>query len=221
MRPLKYMKYIFITTIISSMVLSTACQSNKENTNGGTQGANAVIGTSDQPTSVVLTSNNGSAELTKEQTALMKSIKEAAVSGKVIEIEYGTGTVIEDVIKKYGEPSVAPEWFSELKGIYIGYNEPQVSFGYNKGSQIFEIKRVDDAVSELTKGQVEAYFGKPDHSVENTDGSSIGYMVSKDYRLIFNFGMAVNADQAKVMSYSVLQPSATVNIMADDAGREW
>ncbi len=222
MKHLKYLRKIAVLLVFSSAIALVGCES-KEDANGNTSVApTAVIsGANNSQASEVVASSIADKALSEAQETHLKEILERAKTGQVINIEFGTGRVIEDVIKKYGQPDIAPEWVSEQKGIYAGYNEPKVSFGYNKGSQIFEIKWDDPSLNEFTRGQIETYYGKPGHVTDQTNHQSVGYAINEDYRLIFTFAPSLVPSEAKVMGYSVLWPAGTVNNMAEDSGRQW
>ena len=104
----------------------------------------------------------------------------------------------------------------DAKGVYYTYKENSMTFGCNKGEQIFEIRSYDDKLKNLSLSDINEYFGMPDYENKTSKGEKvIGYKVSDLYKLLFVF------DDKTLDHYSVFYPEITANYMADDPGRQW
>lgn len=154
-----------------------------------------------------------------EQTALLQDIQKAAKEGKVIDIPFSVNTnVIEDVQEKWGKEDKS-EYIASAKGIYNTYSKHNAVFAFNKGEQLFEVRTLDGKWKELTLSKVKAVLGKPDYDVTSGKDHIIGYVASKDYKILMVFPK--DGDDPKLDHYSVLYPQGTINSMAGDPGRQW
>lgn len=157
-----------------------------------------------------------------DQSEFLLSLRDLAQEGKVLGSEFALKQVIEDVINTYGEPSEQPEWHAEGKGIFTSYSDKQIEFGYNKGSEIFEIRSSAKALAPVLYKDLLKAYGKPDYEKEENGKKIVGYVVSEEYKMIFVLASkTISPEESNVEKYSVLYPAATVNLMADDPGREW
>ncbi|WP_243120827.1 YjgB family protein [Pelotomaculum sp. FP] len=74
------------------------------------------------------------------QAALLNEIMQSARQGKIINCEFPVETtVIETVKERWGEPDKS-EYIAAAKGTYTTYTKYNVVFGFNKGSQIFDVR---------------------------------------------------------------------------------
>ena len=162
-------------------------------------------------------SNNKNTKLDNKAEKLLKDIKEKAVKGEIIDYDFKLGDSIYDVIDKLGKPS-SENYVAEAKGNYFNFDSYNLSFGCNKGDQIFEIRSLNKDLKSLDLNNVENFFGKPDYTVTTKSKEKIiGYKITKDFKILFVF----NTSTYKLDHYSVLYPSITHNSMAGDNGREW
>ncbi|MGU8999229.1 YjgB family protein [Clostridium perfringens] len=144
-------------------------------------------------------------------------MKEKAIKGEIIDYDFKLGDSIYDVIDKLGKPS-SENYVAEAKGNYFNFDSYNLSFGCNKGDQIFEIRSLNKDLKSLDLNNVENFFGKPDYTVTTKSKEKIiGYKITKDFKILFVF----NTSTYKLDHYSVLYPSITHNSMAGDNGREW
>lgn len=164
-----------------------------------------------------------SGAITDEEIAkLLTDLKAQAENGKVLGSDFAVKQVIEDVINTYGEPSEQPEWNAKGKGIFIRFEDRHIQFGYNKGSEIFEIKSKVEAIKKIGYTDLIETLGEPDYLDDQGNVKTLGYVVSDEYKLLFSLSTSpLSPEESTVTEYSVFYPAATVNLMADDPGREW
>lgn len=165
----------------------------------------------------VSNNKNTNKKLDNKTEKLLKDIKEKAIKGEIIDYDFKLGDSIYDVIDKLGKPS-SENYVAEAKGNYFNFDSYNLSFGCNKGDQIFEIRSLNKDLKSLYLNNVENFFGKPDYTVTTKSKEKIiGYKITKDFKILFVF----NTSTYKLDHYSVLYPSITHNSMAGDNGREW
>jgi hypothetical protein len=147
---------------------------------------------------------------------------QSAKQGKVINSEFAAKTTItEDVKKKLGEPD-RTDWIPAAKGSYATYSKLNIVFGFNKGSQVFEVRSFDNKIKKIPLSKVKEVFGVPDYDVKSNGEKIVGYVANKDFKVLLVFPQPTSSKSDPLMDhYSVLYPRGTVNNMADDPGREW
>jgi hypothetical protein len=156
------------------------------------------------------------------QKTFLLNLQKEAQEGKVIRCEFPVETkTIEDVQEKWGKEDKS-EYIASAKGIYNTYSKHNIVFGFNKGSQLFEVRSFDSQLKEFSLSKVEEVFGKPDYNVKSGNENIIGYVVSKEFKILLVFpNPKTSGDDPKLDHYSVFYPQGTVNLMADDPGRQW
>ncbi|HEY5560193.1 MAG TPA: YjgB family protein [Clostridiaceae bacterium] len=166
--------------------------------------------------------SNASHVLEDSQKSILSNILELAKEGKIVNCEFPVNTTVtEDVEKKWGKPDKT-EWVAAAKGTYATYSKKNVVFGFNKGMQIFEVRLMGKTLGEISLSSIKDYLGTPPYDVKVNGEEIIGYLAGEDYKLLFVFPEAVASSDNQYMDhYSVLYPKGTVNMMADDPGREW
>ncbi|VBB05197.1 Hypothetical protein LUCI_0404 [Lucifera butyrica] len=154
--------------------------------------------------------------------ALLLNSTELAREGKVINCEFPANTTtIQDVEEKWGKPDKT-NWIPAAKGTYATYSKHNVVFGYNKGSQIFEVISLDSRLKNISLSMVKETLGSPNYNAKSNGQETLGYTAGRDYKLLLFFSQPANGSAApSLKQYSVLYPQGTVNLMADDPGREW
>ena len=172
----------------------------------------------------ITANNSSSAQITTDsaQKTEIESIKQLAKQGKIINCDYAAKTtVIEDVEKNWGNAD-NKEYIAKAKGTYATFLSHNVVFGFNKGSQVFEVRSFDPSLSKITLSQVKQVFGDPSYDIKSNGEEIIGYVASNEFKLLFVFPEPTTSTKDPYMKhYSVLYPAGTVNSMADDPGREW
>ncbi|WP_165822371.1 YjgB family protein [Paenibacillus montanisoli] len=180
---------------------------NAANTNGSTGGNasnqpadNAEGGSSDNSSSP---SNDGS------QTARdLEAMLNLAKDGKVKGIPFAADkNLIDDVEKDWGKSDKTD--FAG-KGNYATYAKKHAVIGFNKGSQIFDVRSDAPELQKLTLEQIEAALGKAEKVTKNGSDTIYTYKASDSFELRF----IISADTGKVDHISVYAPADAVNNMA-------
>lgn len=168
--------------------------------------------------------NNSSKQIKQDnsQKLLLENIKKLAKQGKIINCDFlAKSNVIEDVEKKWGKANKT-DWVPKAKGTYATYSKYNVVFGFNKGSQIFEVRSFDSRLNKISLSMVKKAFGTPAYDVKSNGEEIIGYTAGQEFKILFVFSQPKNDNNDTLMShYSILYPRGTVNMMADDPGRQW
>ncbi|MDF2675501.1 MAG: hypothetical protein K0R09_3773 [Clostridiales bacterium] len=167
--------------------------------------------------------NSSNAQIQNDsQEVLLKVMMKLAQQGKIINSEFAVKTtVIEDVDKKLGK-SDKVEWIPEAKGNYATYSKHNVVFGFNKGSQIFEARSFDNNLKNISLSMVKKAYGTPAYDVKAKGEEIIGYTAGQEFKILLVFKAPSSSNGDPVLEhYSVLYPRGTINMMADDHGREW
>ena len=96
-----------------------------------------------------------------KEKELILQIMELAKQGRVIGCNYVAGkTVFDDVEKEWGKADKS-DYVAEAKGTYATYSSKGYVFGINKGSQVFEIRKISN-LENITLSQVKEVLGNPD-----------------------------------------------------------
>ncbi|MDZ5255388.1 YjgB family protein [Clostridium sp. LIBA-8841] len=196
------------------IINNNQANSNNNNNSNNTEKSNANNNSSHNNNNISENNNN---KVNSDTEKLLKNIKDKAAKGQVIDSNFTLGDSIYTVTSKLGEPS-SEDYVAEAKGTYFNFDSYNLSFGCNKGDQIFEIRSLDKNLNNLDLNDVEKLFGKPDYDVTTKSKEKIiGYKITKDFKILFVF----NTSTYKLKHYSVLYPGITQNSMAGDSGREW
>lgn len=166
--------------------------------------------------------NSSSTTKNNSQEELLKDMMKLAQQGKIINSEFAAKTtVIEEVEKKLGKVDKV-EWIPEAKGNYVAYPKYNLAFGFNKGMQVFEVRSFDSKLKSITLSMVKKAYGKPAYDVKVNGEEIIGYTAGQEFKILLVFKEPSSSNKNPSLDhYSVLYPSGTVNMMADDPGREW
>jgi hypothetical protein len=214
---------IFCMVLILCAALPTGC-SKPGNESGPVSSGQAVSASSSDSafSSGITASVPRDFSAPQENTELLIDIQKEARQGRVIGCEFPVETkCIEDVQKAWGQEDKS-EYVAAAKGTYAVYNKKNMVFGFNKGSQLFEVRTFDPRLKDITMADVKNVFGKPAYDVFSGNEEILGYVVTEKYKLLLVFSNAkADGENAKLDHYSVFYPQGTVNLMADDPGREW
>ncbi|AIQ27899.1 hypothetical protein P40081_06665 [Paenibacillus sp. FSL P4-0081] len=125
----------------------------------------------------------GAAATPQELSKQLKELLQLAKQGKVPGVEYAAHSgLIDDVEAAWGEPDTKE---SAGKGIYSTYAGKHVVIGFNKGSQIFDVRSSASDLQKLTLKQIEEVLGKPDATSVNGSDDIYIYQAGKQYQLKF------------------------------------
>ncbi|MFF2092034.1 YjgB family protein [Paenibacillus sp. NPDC058174] len=175
---------------------------NSNNTNNGGNG----VHTGSKPTSKP---QSGQQNGGKDESKLaVGKIFELAKEGKVPGCSYAAHTSLYDDIEKvWGK---ADHNDSAGKGMYAEYKKRGITFGYNKGMVVFDVRSYSKDLHSLTLKNIESALGKADETTVNGDDHIYTYNVNKQYQLKF----VIPASTNKVDHISVYSPDDTKNLMA-------
>lgn len=162
------------------------------------------------------------AQTTDTMKDLLINMRELAERGKVINSTYPVKTTSLEAIKKnFGEPDTN-EWVAAAKGTYATYSSHALAFGYNKGSEIFEVRSFDKQLQNLSLAKTKEVYGTPAYDVKTKDEEIIGYTAGKEFKMEFVFSKPTASNSNPMMDhYLIFYPSGTVNSITGDPGRQW
>lgn len=145
---------------------------------------------------------------TQEAGKQLEELLQLAKQGKVPGVEYAAHSgLIDDVEAAWGEPDTKEP---AGKGIYATYAAKHVVFGFNKGSQIFDVRSSASDLQKLTLKQIEEVLGKPDDTAVNGKDDIYIYQAGKQYQLKF-----IIPDSAGTVDHiSVFSEQDSINNMA-------
>lgn len=152
---------------------------------------------------------------------LIKEIFKKAKVGEVIDCDFKVKyNIIDDVKRDWGEEEKF-DYIAEAKGDYYTFGGKSEVFGVNKGGVIFEVRTFSEKVKEVTLNEIINSYDTPDYDIiSSINERIIGYIVNDEFKLLLVFNNE-SGSNPKLDHYSVLYPKGTVNLMADDPGREW
>ncbi|MGG1516327.1 YjgB family protein [Paenibacillus oryzisoli] len=140
--------------------------------------------------------------------ASIKAMLELAKSGKAEGIAFAAKTnLTEDVEKAWGKADTSEFAGS---GIYATYSKKHAAIGYNKGSQIIDIRSYDPKLQTITLSQIEQALGKPADTKVNGSDTIYIYKASDEFQLKF----VIPQSTGKVDHISVFDTIHSVNNMA-------
>ncbi|MBC6973084.1 YjgB family protein [Bacillus sp. Xin] len=138
----------------------------------------------------------------------IKNILEQAKQGKVPNVAFAAHTSdIEDVEKVWGK---ADKTEPAGKGMYSTYKSKKVVIGFNKGSQIFDVRSNHSDLHTITLQDIEKVLGKPMSVKVNGNDKIYIYKVNDQFELKF----VIPSSTGKVDHISVFSPGDSINNMA-------
>mgnify|MGYP000560224623 CR=1 FL=1 len=199
--------------ILTGILGLTACNTSNPDaatispTTASTKTPNTATATIHSMATASPTSHNNIAStqsLNKEIKELLSLAKKGKVPGVAFAAHSG---LIDDVEKAWGEPDTLDTIGSNQ---YATYTSKKVVFGFNKGSQIFDVRSSSSQLQKLTFKQIEAALGKPnDIKVNNNDKIYI-YKANNQFQLKF----IIPSSTGKVDHISVFSEKNSINNMA-------
>jgi hypothetical protein len=142
--------------------------------------------------------------------------------GKVLYCDFPVKTTtIEDIEKVWGKADKS-EYIAAASGQYATYSSRNVVFGSNKGDQIFEVRSYDSRLKGITLEKAKKVLGTPVYDSKSNGQEIIGYKTNSEFKIEMIFPQPTGSDPNTIIDhYNVLYPQGTVNIMADNPGRQW
>ncbi|WP_373286396.1 YjgB family protein [Paenibacillus physcomitrellae] len=219
MKPIKLAAGAFF---ISTVFALSACSSNASNeaqtaspSPSGTETASeAPSGAGQEASATPPAATNGGtepsapAEQTSSAEEQIKQLLELAKKGEAPGIPFAAhNSLIDDVTKAWGE---ADKVDMAGSGFYATYAKKDAVFGYNKGSQLFDVRSSSPDLQKLTLEEIESALGKPVSTKKNGDDSIYIYTANDQFQLKF----IIPASTGKVDHISVFSPQDAVNNMA-------
>ncbi|WP_141527008.1 YjgB family protein [Bacillus thuringiensis] len=138
----------------------------------------------------------------------VKDLFELAKEGKVPNVPFGAHTGdIEEIEKAWGKANKTEQ---AGNGIYATFTNKNVVFGFNKGSQVFDVRSYHAELKSITLQEIEKALGKPSSVKENGEDKIYVYKVNNQYELKF----VIPKSTGKVDHISVFSPEDSINKMA-------
>ncbi|MCA0755293.1 YjgB family protein [Paenibacillus sp. N4] len=136
------------------------------------------------------------------------SLVELAKQGKVPGCSYAAHTALYDDIEKAWGKADRNE--SAGKGMYATYEDKGITFGYNKGMIVFDVRSYAEELHVITLEDIEAALGKADETTVNGSDDIYTYEVNGQFQLKFIIPEAGGG----VGHISVFSPQDAKNNMA-------
>lgn len=152
--------------------------------------------------------NNKKEDERSETSVLIDSIHDLAKKGKVPNCSYAASTALFDEIEKnWGKPDSNE---TAGKGNYAVYENKGITFGYNKGLIVFDVRSYESKLQKITLKEIEAQLGKADEKTVNGKDDIYMYEVNDQFQLKF----IIPQSSGKVHHISVFSPKDAKNNMA-------
>lgn len=214
---IQYRKIMAAILLSGTVLALAACSSNNSGTVASSDNAVPSEPASSQPAvsasptpQPTPASETPSAPQTADSAAVkqVKELLDLAKKGKVPGVPFVSHTsLIDDVKKAWGDPDKEE---AAGKGFYATYTDKNAVFGYNKGSQIFDVRSSSPDLQTLTLDDIKAALGDPAGVTKNGTDEIYIYNANKQYQLKF----IIPASTGKVDHISVFSPADSVNNMA-------
>ncbi|TPV42407.1 YjgB family protein [Bacillus dicomae] len=138
----------------------------------------------------------------------VKELFELAKEGKAPNVPFAAHTGdIEEIEKAWGK---ADKTEQAGNGMYATFTNKNVSFGFNKGSQVFDVRSYHAELKSITLQEIEKALGKPASVKVNGEDKIYVYKVNNQFELKF----IIPKSTGKVNHISVFSPEDSINKMA-------
>ena len=138
----------------------------------------------------------------------VKDLFELAKEGKVPNVPFAAHTGdIEEIEKTWGKADTTEQ---AGNGMYATFTNKNVSFGFNKGSQVFDVRSYHAELKSITLQEIEKALGKPASVKVNGEDKIYVYKVNNQFELKFIIPKSTD----KVNHISVFSPEDSINKMA-------
>ncbi|WP_054027215.1 YjgB family protein [Bacillus sp. FJAT-28004] len=163
---------------------------------------------SEQPDEKPGSNDSGKPSSGSEVGETISSVYKLAKEGKVPGSDYAAHIALYDEIeKKWGKPDTNE---AAGKGIYATYKDKGITFGYNKGMLVFDVRSYSEKLQGITLKDIEIALGSADEETVNGTDAIYTYEVNDQYQLKFIMAEATG----KVDHISVYCPQDAKNNMA-------
>ncbi|MBE7103810.1 DUF4309 domain-containing protein [Bacillus cereus] len=153
-------------------------------------------------------SNSKNTAVNQKSINHVKDLFEQAKEGKVPNVPYAAHTGdIEEIEKAWGK---ADKTEPAGNGMYATFTNKNVSFGFNKGSQVFDVRSYHSELKSITLQEIEKALGKPASVKVNGNDKIYIYKVNNQFELKF----VIPTSTGKVHHISVFSPEDSINKMA-------
>lgn len=147
-------------------------------------------------------------EINQKSINYVKELFELAKEGKVPNVPFAAHTGdIEEIEKAWGK---ADKTEQAGNGIYATFTNENVSFGFNKGSQVFDVRSYHAELKSITLQDIEKALGKPASIKVNGEDKIYVYRVNNQFELKF----IIPKSTGKINHISVFSPEDSINKMA-------
>ncbi|KAB2459970.1 DUF4309 domain-containing protein [Bacillus sp. CH126_4D] len=138
----------------------------------------------------------------------IKDLFELAKEGKVPNAPFAAHTGdIEEIEKAWGK---ADKTEQAGNGMYATFTNKNVSFGFNKGSQVFDVRSYHAELKSITLQEIEKALGRAASVKVNGEDKIYVYKVNNQFELKF----IIPKSTGKVNHISVFSPEDSINNMA-------
>ncbi|MED1559020.1 YjgB family protein [Bacillus paramycoides] len=229
-----YMKVLIFLLILTCVMALTACKSTEEKKQTNPTSENSTEEKNDTPETSKKNEDTASkkekepvekpkgqdsakpsTDSNSKNTALnqklinhINDLFEQAKEGKVPNVPYAAHTGdIEEIEKAWGK---ADKTESAGNGMYATFTNKNVVFGFNKGSQVFDVRSYHSELKSITLQEIEKALGKPASVKVNGNDKIYVYKVNNQFELKF----VIPKSTGKVDHISVFSPEDSINKMA-------
>ncbi|PGD33638.1 YjgB family protein [Bacillus wiedmannii] len=207
-------------TCIFALVACKGTDEKKETNPTSENSKNEQNNSSEEKKEPEVKSNNEGSEKTKTDSSTkdtvinqksinhIKDLFELAKEGKVPNVPFAAHTGdIEEIEKDWGK---ADKTEQAGNGMYATFTNKNVSFGFNKGSQVFDVRSYHAELKLITLQELEKALGKPASVKVNGEDKIYVYKVNNQFELKF----IIPKSTGKVNHISVFSPEDSINKMA-------
>ncbi|PHE24389.1 YjgB family protein, partial [Bacillus toyonensis] len=121
--------------------------------------------------------------LNQKSINYVKELFELAKDGKVPNVPFAAHTGdIEEIEKAWGKADKTEQAGS---GMYATFTNKNVVFGFNKGSQVFDVRSYQTELKSITLKEIEKALGKPTSVKVNGEDQIYVYKVNNQFELKF------------------------------------
>jgi len=171
-------------------------------------GAEPSPSPSEQPSSKPGSNDGEQPSSGSEVGKTISSVFALAKEGKVPGSDYAAHVALyDDIEKQWGNPDTNE---SAGKGVYATYKDKGITFGYNKGMLVYDVRSYSKKLQSITLKDIEIALGSADEETVNGTDAIYTYKVNDQYELKFIVAKATG----RVDHISVYSPQDAKNNMA-------